>query len=387
MEQGGGISIDSAVLNVTGSEVNDNVAGFGGGIYAFDVDLNLQSTKLRRNVASFDFGGTSSDIGQGGALWVDGSSTSLITSSAFQLNTAGAFGGAIFNGSDNLTTITSSFIGGNMASGEDNIPGIGGGGGIYNSGDRLTINSSTIQNNRALGIIGIGEGGGIFSDRGVLEINFSSILRNNAAIRGGGISIRGGEATLFETNVGNLDGDGNRAGLAPDDANALDTSGRLGFGGGGIFVGSTNFTTGGFEEIADPAKLTVFGGVIANNVSNNFGGGVYGVFADVTFRSASGESETMVIANRALRTDGGGLYASGGRYNLVDAVFEENESRSGAGIFAIDSAELRLSGAEIRLNEARIRGGGLFTFRSPDVTLIDTTIEDNTPPSSFDGVF
>ena len=354
---GGGISINDAVLNVTGSEIIDNTAFGAGGIGALDANLILQSTLLRRNAAT---------SGRGGGLLVNGDSTSLIRGSSFQFNTAGTFGGAISNSGDNMT-ITSSFFGGNTALGQEFNDITGGGGGIFNQGERLTINSSTIQNNRAAGIVG--QGGGVYSGQGIVNINFSSILRNNAEQLGGGIAIVGGEATLFDSNIGSLDGDSNRA-----------------ENGGGIFVGSPDLLDTTFADVSDPVELTVFGGVIGSNVANTLGGGVYSRLAEVTFRAASGENETMVVGNRALRQDGGGLYAFGGRFNLVDAVFEENTSRDGAGIFATEAAELRLVRTDIRLNEARRVGGGLYTERDSVVAQFDATIESNIAPS-FPDVF
>ena len=355
---GGGISISNAALNVTGSEISDNTAEAGGGISVFNVDLNLQSSLFRRNSASnptlveFPFS-------QGGALQIRGDSTSRIVNSSFQFNTANNRGGAIFNASDN-TTIISSFIGGNSSLVSDSQFN-GAGGGIFNDDGQLTINSTTIQNNRSLSRFG--EGGGIHSEQGSLNINFSSILRNSATLSGGGIAIFGGEATLFETNVGSLDGDGNRAGISPNQQPEFGAQFSTRGEGGGIYAFNSD--------------LTVFGGVIANNVANTVGAGVYSRETDVIFRAAFGENDTMVIGNRALQEDGGGLFAFGGNLNLVDAVFEENTSRNGAGIFATEDAELRLAGSVVQSNEARRSGGGLFIDEGVEFNLDDVTIEAN----------
>ena len=69
--------------------------------------------------------------------------------------------------------------------------------------------------------------------------------------------------------------------------------------------------------------------MVADNVANESGGGLYSHFADVTFRAAFGEKETVFTGNRALLEDGGGLYANGGVFNLVDAVFEKIRAAMG----------------------------------------------------------
>ena len=408
VQRGGGIYSVNGILNVTNSDIlNNQTEDDGGGVAALGTRLILQGVTFRSN-ATTGVRDIPSQISSGGALYVadfdrfalpastdpaevDTQSIVTILGSTFQFNSSFDIGGAIFN-SASITTIGSSFIGGNEALGAD-IGAFGGGGGIHNVGDQLTISSTTIQNNRSFqSSSNAGIGGGVYSsssldigNRGILNINFSSVLRNQAQVRGGGIAIEGGTATLFETNVGNLEGDGNRAGSTNDGSADL-SSERFG-GGISVFTFSDAFP---FDPITNPqAKLTIFGGVIANNVANDSGGGLFSRNSEVILRAAFGEESPVFSANRALVRDGGGVYATGGTLLLRDAFFENNSSRNGGGIFATDNTEgerfdssvlgtnINLDRSVVQSNNARRSGGGLFLDEGIDVDLSDATVEGN----------
>ena len=301
-------------------------------------------------------------------------STATILGSSFQFNTANASGGAIYNAGTN-TTIGSSFIGGNRALGRK-FQARGGGGGIFNSGDELTINNTTVQNNETFTIFIAGNGGGLVSDgpsninssQTTLEINFSSFLNNRAQRNGGGLSIRNSNATLFQTNVGSLEGDGNRAGnLTGFDGSRQPVESFNGVG-GGISVANSN--------------LTIIGGVIANNVATNHGGGLESSISNVTTRAAFGEQRTVFQDNRALVGDGGAVYSSNDDLRLRDSIFENNTSRNGGGFFLRVDSQLDLAGSVVRFNEARRAGGGLFIDEGVAINL--DGVESNTAPSGPD---
>ncbi len=73
------------------------------------------------------------------------------------------------------------------------------GGGIYNAGT-LTVTSSTIADNSALGASGSTYGGGIYNDFGTLTVIDSTISGNYADTSGGGIGTNGASSTVTVTN-------------------------------------------------------------------------------------------------------------------------------------------------------------------------------------------
>jgi CSLREA domain-containing protein len=94
----------------------------------------------------------------------------------------------------------------------------GGGGGVLNSGGKITLEESTVSNNRSDAGGGTG-GAGIFNSEGVLSITNSTISGNintSGNGRGGGIDSFGGELFLFNVtitdNLTQLEGGGISAG-------------------------------------------------------------------------------------------------------------------------------------------------------------------------------
>ncbi len=156
---------------------------------------------------------------------------------------------------------------------------------------------------------------------------------------------------------------GNRAG-----------SGQVSFGrGGGVYLQS------GTSSRATPREMLIVGGTFQNNIANRFGGAIAvnrnAAEVTVMIRSASGgDGATQFIGNRALRFDGGGIFSEG-IVNVRDAIFSENQARSGAGIYA-NTGTLTLVGAQVTDNEARQDGGGLYISSVSDVTH-DAFFENN----------
>ena len=108
--------------------------------------------------------------------------TGVLTDVLITDNTADIGAGILIEDSDSIT-ISSSSIQRNSATGTLATQG---GGGIFNDGADLVINSgTTILNNLATS--GAGSGGGIFNAGGTLSISDATIGANSAARAGGGI--------------------------------------------------------------------------------------------------------------------------------------------------------------------------------------------------------
>lgn len=89
-------------------------------------------------------------------------------------------GGGIFNSGESVT-ITNSTVHNNLASG---------GGGIFNSGESVSITNSTIDNNDA------SQGGGIFNVAGSVTITNSAVDNNDASQGGGILNYSDGDVTI-----------------------------------------------------------------------------------------------------------------------------------------------------------------------------------------------
>jgi len=343
-ENGGGIYADgNTIVTIQGgSTVSNNAALWfdGGGIYADgDTILTIKGgSSISNNTAkNFD--------GDGGGIYADGNTiVTLQEGSTVSNNTAEEFGGGIFNNGLRLE-VDSSTISENTARN---------GGGIYSWHESiLAVNNSTISNNTSYG-----KGGGIFIDVGWgnyrnhvdNEILYSNIF-GNQAYQGGGIFNNGAlfvYGSTIDSNIShkevNLDalfrsGDGggiysgNQGQLYVYDSTI--SNNKADVDGGGIasyrdggsinipiphkYFRILNTLTLGVNFLIDaftpPEPFTIYNSTIAYNQAGKYGGGIYTI-------SATGIFNCTIAYNEA--ETGGGLARRDYSPGLRDTLILEN---------------------------------------------------------------
>ena len=210
---GGGIR-NFEDLTITNSTISSNTAGlFGGGIFNEDQGiLTVTKSTISQNKADGSAGGGIFNLG-----------TLTVTNSTISGNQAVNSGGGISNQgltSPGIVTVTNSTIDRNISGFE--------GGGIDNFFSTLTVTNSTISRNRAKG--GVSAGGGISGTGSNLRVSNSTISNNQTDGGGGGIN-SGGFNTLTVTNstisrnTADKNGDGNSLGLSLEDGGGIRTLG------------------------------------------------------------------------------------------------------------------------------------------------------------------
>lgn len=182
------VTIDDCVFRQNHSTIN------GGAISSF-APLLVKRSQFVDNVTNDS--PIQTNVGQGGAIYVENYNTARIESSEFIRNRAGYRGGAIYTAAINSTIVGCTF--------EDNFTifdafGSGGGAVAYNldTGNFATIANSTFVGNQAsydnitnpgnplLGSNGLG--GGVFlTGRGQVDVRHSTIVDGRAA-EGGGVA-------------------------------------------------------------------------------------------------------------------------------------------------------------------------------------------------------
>ncbi|WP_461506297.1 choice-of-anchor Q domain-containing protein [Rhodopirellula baltica] len=365
-EGGGGVFNDGGVVTITDSDVIENTAiaglGNGGGILnANGGTLVVRGGTISNNVASragggvenagnatffeTEFDGNSTGI-NGGALHTSGPWTANFIDATITGNSAGAEGGGVWNSASGTMALVGTNVEGNSASGADADQG---GGGIFNDGGTVSINSSTVNNNTADG--SAGSGGGILN-LGSMTITGSTISGNMANRAGGGIEVTDASSTsLTDVNL-----DGNNVGISP----AVAAPGN----GGGLHVTGSG-------------TVTISGGTVNNNVAASEGGGLWNGTGEMTVTG------TTISGNTASGDDadngGGGLFNVGGTLSVIDATvtgnFANGSSGSGGGILNLGT--LTVSGGEISDNTANRAGGGIEATAGSSTTLTDVLIELN----------
>ena len=163
-------------------------------------------------------------------------------------------------------------------------------------------------------------------------------------------------------------------------------------GGGGICAAQTTHVKiydgiiannssdrGGGMYIAHSAKFDFYDGFVVGNKSLLSGGGLF--LADITMNATIYGG---VIAQNTSNDDGGGIFAIYTILNIYGGIIDRNiasgsESSCGGGICGISpSAILNISGAKITNNECSNAGAGIFNTGSDStITISDTIITGN----------
>ncbi|MEH2327038.1 MAG: hypothetical protein V7K32_26450 [Nostoc sp.] len=390
---GGGISIDLAdgiqTLSVSNSSISDNSANFnGGGIFVTDssggITMMVSNSSISGNSAKFNGsgGGIYDGVsGNGGYDDFNGTtiipdfplSTITITKSIISGNSAGANGGAIYNYSDehssvpyltsSTITVTNSTISSNSARvnggafynlgtitvTNSTISGntaLKGGGGIYNGGftypgyreadnasdGNLTVSNSTIINNHA------STGGGIYNN-GTLLVSYSTISNNYATDYGGGIY--NSSFNEFSTFYPNFNDDGS------------------------IYPNSKSYTT----MYKGLGVVTVSHSNISDNIAGSSGGGIY--------NSADQDFGKMMQFSKGTLYDVTITYDGLGIVTVSNNTISGNQAHFGGGIY--NDATLTVGNSTIKHNKAfgielssgleeSGKGGGIYNSNSSYAT-------------------
>jgi hypothetical protein len=272
---GGGVYVDGGSLIVSGSTINDNLAGLGGatgsasngggGIYSNHGEVTIAGTTINDN--SVEQSMTTSSNSDGGGGIYSNSGDVAITASTVDDNTATIDAG---NGSD-------------------------GGGGVYSAGGAVTLSADSIDDNTfeldsSTG--GVNGGGGVYSEGGAIDVSLSSISDNTAEVTSSGDENGGG--AVYD------DGGGGTYANSTLSENSTTVTGSSGTdNGGGAIIAFTRSTA---------SDLT-----IADNDINEPGGAI----------QSQGNFElknTILAANSASPADnchGAGTFTSAG-FNLED---------------------------------------------------------------------
>ena len=177
---GGGLFQSGAASNIVVSNSrfeNNKTTNHGGGLSLLTASLSLTGTDIVGNTAG----------GHGGGIYTLGAST-LITDGAFDGNSAGLNGGGV--DVNNAVSVTGTrFV--------NNVAGVDGGGlAQWNAGKTLTVTGAYFENNRSPH-----QGGGLWT-KGNVTITGSKFISNLAGSASTGSNVAGGgifaaEGTLF----------------------------------------------------------------------------------------------------------------------------------------------------------------------------------------------
>ena len=239
----------------------------------------------------------------------------------------------------------------------------------------ITISGLTITGGHGLG--GGRAGGGIDNTDEHLTVNSSVITGNTSVDWGAGINAdsAGNTLTLLNSAVTGNTADDGGGGIKLDNSTALDitassvsnnhaTGGND--GGGGLYLSTID------------GDVNITGSIIDGNTVDGQGGG--GFYAD-DIEGALTITNTSISGNTAA-VEGGGFYADYvlGAINITGATINNNTAGSGGGGAYFDEAHggVTISNSTISGNSSDSNGGGLYVdFFYEGFTIQNTTISGN----------
>lgn len=113
-------------------------------------------------------------------------------------------------------------------------------------------------------------------------------------------------------------------------------------------------------------ELTAIDGFTIKN------GGDFGSYSVEPYLNVESSSFTNV-----LKTNGGGLYASGSKINLSNNRFVNNNSRSGGGIYYVNSFFSRFNSCTFLNNSAIVDGGAFYSSSNDDIEFSKCVFKSN----------
>ena len=444
---GGAIYADGSLV-LTDCVFDGNVAGAeGGAIHATakSPSIALDNCRLRENRAVGEGGGISQRGGLltlqscefsknegldgGGAMTV---ASAQISDCRFELNkaTTGGGGGLVAYGPANIS---------NTDFDSNETPSAGGG--LYSS-SQLTLTGGSFADNSADwgGAAYVGgtfladmqhvgfernrsnHGGALFADWWrTLRMRKCSIKANRADVHGGAIFARPGEVEISESSFegnsalysgGALFSDGASVAISKssfatntaenNNGGAIYSSGRLTVA-EGTFTGNTSSYGGAIDQWDQPmliarskfegnyAKVdggairnggdgTILNSPLRNNRADRYGGAI-AVYADNRTTTVDG---CLIELNQA-KSRGGGIYSDQRRLEIATTTIRDNTSPLGGGVYVIRGL-LAMTDSLVARNIATSQGGGIYAGADAEMSIANSTISDNRS-SSYGGGF
>jgi len=400
---GGAIGANEADITITNSRFFENTAYDGGAIYASgSMSIFIENTSFESNrgtgyteqVREYEYDEeTGEEIsstvivqerqGRGGALLATGTGSITIMNSEFIDNRSRWAGGALairtFDGTttiegslfeDNRTTRSSGGAIANWMNGED----------VYELEEfaeifgTLIIEDCEFAGNRAQR----NYGGAIYTEGDYsgpmrLEISGSNFLYNEASNDGGAVWAKRMydevliDSTTFELNEARYGG-------------ALGFNQQILFTGTDLDIASNSAANsgGGVYAVDAVMVLLVDSKVRGNRAKSSQGGGVYATGLDETYPAKFLRVE---VSDNSSKFEGGGVhYKNVANATIEESLIEGNEAGSdsfGGGLYADDSAYVKIRNTILRSNTAHYGGGAYINDNADGSDFFNNIFLDN----------
>lgn len=272
-------------------------------------------------------------------------------------------GGAINNGSGQLTLLKVRLIGNRASQG----------GAVFSTGPVL-VRDSEISNNFARN--GVGSGGAISMNGGALTISNSRFDGNLTSNEGGIIAARGGTRVIV-TGGALTNNKASRGGAIYSSAGDISIAGTTisgnsaGIQGGALWSGATGTLTVNNSNLNDNSAANQFG------PEQGGGGGIYSDGGTTVVR------DTTMQGNRVVGGGAGGaILNTGGSLQVKGGALSQNFANGDGGAIATIGGSVTLEAVDLRANQTFSEGGALHVKGKAFVFVVRGIVEGN---SAFQG--
>ena len=216
-----------------------------------------------------------------------------------------------------------------------------------------------------------GNGGAVYIGAGTFRM-YGGEISGCAARNNGGAVVVSGNSTMLLAGGVIKDCSATRAGGILVQAGA-----KLEMTGGSVLNHRANTGAGLY---VNNAEANITGGVIADNIAKEYGGGIRAAGSTVTL------SGVTLRADKAAK-EGGGIYTSGETKLTIDgAVFEGCRAELVGGAIRADASTTKLLSGELRNNSAAKNGGAIYASAGT-MELAGGTISGSTAKENGGGLF
>jgi parallel beta-helix repeat protein len=381
------------VVKLSGGTFSGNQANVGGAVYTNSTVAGSSGDSVTGATFSNNTGGSSTALGQGGAIY-DAAASLRITSASFTGNMAigpssGPQGGAIFVASGILTVNGGGFSG-NQSAFE--------GGAIFeNTPATITVqNGCTFSQNQsarsggAIELLGTGTstitgcsftnnnggkyGGAMDAANGTLQLTGSTLSGNTASFSGGAISDYQEQLNVYTSTLSSNTAEYGGGIFNNHNSNLMVSGSSLSKNGASGAGGAIDDFSGG--------TVTITGCMITGNFAFGLTGSSGGaIFAGLNSVSLTISNSTL-SGNTAIPT-GGGISYGGAIESIAGTVLLQNSTLSGnsasqGGAITVYQSQLTVTAGTVSNNSAQQYGGGIANIKGGTVSISGTTLSGNT---------
>ncbi len=406
---GATLTLQSGSIKGNKATGNGNAQGLGGGVFNDEgamftvIGGNIEGNSAARLHGGVSNAGTlvmnggaikqNSTLNAGGGVGSYAPGTFTMNGGSIEDNEVTFVNTGQFNGVGGGVYAFGTFVMNDGAIKNNKVKNVGGG--VLVESASFTMKGGLIEGNTAQGGAQGQAGGGVFNYKGTFKLEGGTI-KGNTALEGGGVTVSNTTQTFIsggsiQGNAGTLRGGGLRI---YSTASATMTGGKIDANtsenGAGVFIGgpngnvgnnggifnfqngeiTTNVSVKGGGGIGNDGVLTVSGGLIQENSSGNYGGGIR-VFSAGKLNMTGG-----TVKNNSAVEAGGGIKLDGGSSSLSGGLVTGNTAKYGGGLEFYQTV-FTMTGGTVSNNNGTENAGGINVGEGSTFTLENGMIENN----------